>query len=217
MRLVIPHPRRVLGLAWVAVGLRELAVAVVLCGGAYGAMMGSFWGESHPRAAQMIFSGVKVPLLLLGTFAMSVPFFFVVNTLLGLRADFSRVMRALLSAQAALTMVLASLGPFVLLFYASTNAYQIAILFNAFMFAIASGGGQVILRRRYRELIEKNPRHRMLLRAWLSIYAFIGIQMGWTLRPFVGEPQLASHFFRAEPFSNAYVALWQIARAALGW
>src|SRR5262249_32284539 len=146
-------------------------------------------------------------LLLLGTFALSVPCFFVMNTLLGLRGDFGRVMAALLGAQAGLTMVLAALGPLVLVFYASSDAYQVAILFNGLMFAIASVAGQIILRRRYRELIEKNPRHRKLMWAWLVVYAFVGIQMGWTLRPFVGDPGNATRFFRGEAFSNAYVAL----------
>ena len=27
-----------------------------------------------------------------------------------------------------------------------------------------------------------------MLRAWLGVYAFVGIQMGWVLRPFVGQP-----------------------------
>lgn len=47
--------------------------------------------------------------------------------------------------------------------------------------------------------------HRIAIFAWFVLYAFTGIQMGWTLHPFVGSPDLPSSFFRAEPFSNAYV------------
>ena len=43
--------------------------------------------------------------------------------------------------------------------------------------------------------------------AWLILYAFVGIQMGWMCRPFVGAPTLEPSFFRAEPFSNAYVVI----------
>ena len=43
-----------------------------------------------------------------------------------------------------------------------------------------------------------------MLWLWMLLYAFVGIQMGWMLRPFIGSPALAVTFFRPEPFSNAY-------------
>lgn len=46
--------------------------------------------------------------------------------------------------------------------------------------------------------------HRWLLRAWLLVYAFVGIQMGWLLRPFVGDPNSPTHFFREKMWGNAY-------------
>ena len=75
--------------------------------------------------------------------------------------------------------------------YASSAHYHAAILFNAAMFAVASLASQVVLARGYRPLIARNPKHRWLLRTWIVIYAFVGIQMGWTLRPFVGAPDAA--------------------------
>jgi hypothetical protein len=65
----------------------------------------------------------------------------------------------------------------------SYRGYEEATLFNALAFAVASGSGQVLLRRLYRPLIARDVRHRALLRLWLIIYAFVGIQMGWLLRP----------------------------------
>ena len=44
---------------------------------------------------QVVYSAVKVPFLLFATFGLSLPSFLVINTLLGLRADFARVVRAL--------------------------------------------------------------------------------------------------------------------------
>jgi hypothetical protein len=51
----------------------------------------------------------------------------------------------------------------------------------------------------------RNRRHRVLLRTWLVVYAFVGIQMGWVLRPFVGAPGMPVQFFREEAWGNAYV------------
>jgi hypothetical protein len=53
-------------------------------------------------------------------------------------------------------------------------------------------------------LITRRPRHRALLRAWIGLYVFIGIQMAWIMRPFVGNPDLPVQFFREDAWGNAY-------------
>ena len=112
--------------------------------------------------------------------------------------------------------VLASLGPIIAFVYVSGIDYQPAILLNGLMFATASFGAQVILWRSYRGLVEANPAHRLTLRAWLVVYVFVGIQMGWILRPFIGDPGRPTQFFRDEGLSNAYVAVFETIRGAMG-
>ena len=129
-----------------------------------------------------------MPFLIVTTFALSLPSFYVVNTLLGLRGDFPRVVRALMATQAGLTVILTSLSPFTAFWYVSGSAYQPAILFNGAMFAVASFGAQWISAASTQPLIRKDPRHRWMLRAWIFIYVFVGIQMAWVLRPFIGDP-----------------------------
>jgi len=131
----------------------------------------------------------------------------VLNTLVGLRGDFRQTLRAVVGAQAALTVILASLAPLTGLWYLSVRDYRIAILFNVAMFAIASGGSQLLLRRSYRPLIARDGRHRWMLRAWLTIFAFVGIQMGWVLRPYIGDPDLPTRFLRPDALTNAYVSV----------
>ena len=172
----------------------------LVCGLAYGAIMGSFGG----RVGQMAYSALKVPLLLGATVLLTLPSFFMVNTLLGLRADFGTALRGVIASQAGLTIVLVSLAPITLFWYASSAVYQQAILFNGLMFGVASLGAQVILVRAYRPLIDRNPIHRRLLKLWLVLYSFVGIQMGWILRPFIGDPTEPTQFFRTGAWDNAY-------------
>jgi hypothetical protein len=190
-----------------------LALCVVVFGMGYGAVMGSFGCTSLDRLLHPLYAALKVPLLLLVTGALSLPCFFVLYTLAGLRQDFGAVLRALLAAQAALAVILAALAPFTAWWYASSANYGAAVLCNGVMFALGSGGAQLVLRRHYRPLIARHPRHRLLLRAWLGIYIFVGIQMGWVLRPFIGDPDQPVQFFRTESWGNAYVVvarlLWQ--------
>jgi hypothetical protein len=115
------------------------------------------------------------------------------------------VLHALLASQAGLALVLAGLAPYTVLWYVSSANYPGAILFNGLMFAVASGAGQWMLRRSYRPLVARDRRHRWLLRVWLVLYVFIGIQMAWVLRPFVGDPTMPTRFFRADTWGNAYL------------
>jgi hypothetical protein len=167
------------------------------------------------RLLQVLYSALKVPLLLFVTFVLSLPSFFVFNTLFGLRPDFPAALRALVASQAGLTIVLASLAPFTLLWNVSTTAHGQAVLFNAAMFWVAATRGQFLLRRYYRELLERDARHKTMLRLWGVLYAFVGIQMAWILRPFVGNPHLPVSFFREDTWGNAYIILAQLIRKTL--
>jgi hypothetical protein len=185
----------------------RLACCTVLCGGLYGAVMGSYGGIADDRAWQAVYVAIKVPILLLITLAITLPSFFVISSLFGVRADFAESLRAILTSQAGLAIVLASLAPYTAFWYASFADYQRAILFNALMFALASFAAQGILRRLYRPLIARHAQHRRLLRIWLMLYAFVGIQMGWILRPFIGEVGMPPQFFRSDTWGNAYLVV----------
>lgn len=189
--------------------------AVVWGGAVYGAVMGGFGGLTGDRLPQVAYSAVKVPLLLAVTTGLALPSFFVLNTLLGLRADFRAALRAVLGTQAAVGVVLAALAPYTLVWYLTSGDYHEATLFNAGMFAVASVAAQWVLRRRYAPLVARNRRHRVMLRVWLVVYAFVGIQMGWVLRPFIGDPGTRPTFFRPGAWGNAYVVVAETAWQAV--
>lgn len=176
----------------------------------YGGVMGTYGGLGGDRPWQLVYSAIKVPFLIMTTFVLSIPSFYVINTLLGLRDDFPRVVRALMMTQAGLTVILTSLAPFTAFWYISGSAYQPAILFNGVMFAVSSFGAQWMLRREYEPLVRKDVRHRWMLRTWIFIYVFVGIQMAWVLRPFVGDPRAPVQFFREDSWSNAYEVVLQM-------
>jgi hypothetical protein len=179
---------------------------LVLFGLVYGAAMGTFRAlAAQPQwALQILYSAIKVPLLLLTSFVISLPSFYVLNSLLGLRNDFASAVRSLIAAQAGLAIVLASLAPFTLAWYASTAVYQQALLFNGAMFAVASFAAQRLVRGYYRPLIAADRRHALLLWCWLGVYTAVAIQMAWLLRPFIGSPGQRVQFLRDNPWDNAY-------------
>jgi hypothetical protein len=188
-------------------------------GACYGAAMGTY-AFSAERTWQIFFSALKVPLWMLVTGGLSVPLFAVLYTLWGLRDDFGIVLRALLMTQAGFAIVLAALSPLTLVCYASlpslTSSYSSAVLWNVLMFGVASLGAQHLLKTQLRSLIAADVRHLKLLRAWLLIYSFVGMQMAWVLRPFIGDPDGTVSFFREGALGNAYVVLWNLLMRWLG-
>ncbi len=200
---------------WTPKRLWRLAVATAALSLIYGAVMGSYSGFSGDWNAQIVFSAVKMPLLLFVTFAIALPSFFVLNTIWGLRGEWPIVIRALLVTQAAVTILLVSLSPYVAFSYASTSNYQWSVFINGVMFAIASFAAQLLLRREYAALILIDRRHRWMLWSWIFLYSFVGIQMAWVLRPFIGSPNSDTRFFREDSWGNAYVVVFDLVHSLL--
>jgi|CXWL01.1.fsa_nt_gi hypothetical protein len=180
----------------------------------YGAMMGSYDLDSLERVRQVAYSAAKLPLLFFGVTLVCLPGFFVLNTVFGLREDFREAMRAILAGQAALSIVLASLGPITRFLYFCNVEYGQAIILNLAMLSVSTIAAQFVIMRLYRVLITRNRNHLPMIVIWLLMYSFVGIQMAWILRPFVGDPAAAVTFFRAEPFSNAYIVVLKLLSGA---
>lgn len=195
---------------WERVSPVTLLAIIFTAGPFYGAFMGSYAMSSAARLMLCLYAAVKMPLLVVVTAGLCLPAFFVLNTIAGLRADFPRAVRSILAAQAAFTLTLASLAPITRFIYMTGPTHRFAILTNALMFTIATCMAQRILWRWYRPLCAINRRHGMMLWVWIVLYAFVGVQMGWMLRPFVGKPTAPVEFFRHEGFSNAYLEVLRL-------
>ena len=191
---------------------RWLPAWVVAAGLLYGAVMGAY----SLRPLQMLYSSLKVPMLIAVSGLICLPSLIVLNTVLGLREDLGAVLRSAALAQGTVCVSLAALAPITVVAYLSLDVYAQAVLFNGAVFLVAALAGQVTLSRHYRPLIAANPRHRIARDAWLALYLFVAIQMGWVLRPFVGDPDQPTRFFRVGAWSNAYVEIaelvWSVVR-----
>lgn len=191
-------------------GISRVIVVWIVSGLFYGSVMGSFGGFAGDRLLQVFYSAVKVPLLFSATFILALPALYVIASLVGLRHAYFPMLAALVRTQAGVSVVLASLAPFTAVWYASFDGYSAAILLNFATFSLASLSGQSILRRQVGPLIQREPRVRWLVVVWIFLYGFVGIQMGWVLRPFIGSPGDPVMFVRGSKLGNAYIALWSL-------
>jgi hypothetical protein len=183
---------------------------VAIAGAIYGAVMGSWSAGGEGRAWLVPYAAIKVPLVILATTLICLPGYFVLSTVLGLRSEFRAALGAIAAGQAGTTLALASLAPITRFVYVGGVGHAGALVLSAGMFTLAAGAGYAVMVRRYRPLVARTGKHRVMLAAWITMYVFVGIQMGWMLRPFVGTPGMGVTFVRQEPLSNAYVAVARI-------
>ena len=197
------------GAPWRVLGPMAPLLVVVICGAGYGAAMASYGGLGGGRSWLVLFSTIKVPLLFGCTLLIAVPGFYVLNLLCGVGDHFPRVWRGLVDFQLSVALQLLALTPITLFLDLATGSYAVAQGWSILVFAMVAWNGQISLRRCFRELHPFNRAHRWLGRLWIVLYAFVGVQMAWVLRPFVGHPEMPPQFFR-DQIDNAYVEIGRI-------
>ncbi|MEL7498665.1 MAG: hypothetical protein AAFN77_13745 [Planctomycetota bacterium] len=125
-----------------------VSVVVILLGVAYGFCMGVFAlihgveiSAYHRALMQTFASMCKVPLLFSLTLVITFPSLYVFNALLGSQLRVFAVLKLLVASLAVNLAVLASMGPILAFFSASTPNYPFIVLLNVVLFAIAGALG----------------------------------------------------------------------------
>lgn len=214
----------------VDVAARQLALAALPLGIVYGVFMGLYavMRGGAGGALQMLASALKVPLLFLLTLVVTLPSLYVLSALARSRLTPRHTLRLLLAAVTVNLALLASFGPVTAFFTLSTESYPFMLLLNVAFFAASGVVGLTFLRKALDLVFEaeaappqqptnalSGPVHRAaappaakVFQAWTLIYAVVGAQMGWILRPFVGAPSEPFQWFRARQ-ANFFVAVWE--------
>ena len=108
----------------------------------------------------------------------------------------------LLTSISVISVLLFSLAPVTLFFLITTpDSYQFFKLLNVLIFGITGIFGVKFLYEGMQLLSQQDEvgkkTRTTILRSWLLLYAFVGMQLGWFLRPFFGAPDSKFELFRA--------------------
>ena len=191
--------------------LETKITALLICSSIFFAVYGAIIGSFHSWA-QALSSAVKLPAFYLITLIICFPTLYFFNILFGSRKTFGQHFAMLLTAVSVISVLLFSFAPITLFFLISTFNYQFFMLLNVAIFAITGFIGIKFLYQGMRSMAEQDiegmETRMRLLRFWLILYAFVGTQLAWTLRPFFGTPGSTFVLFR-QLEGNFYLSLLQ--------
>jgi predicted RNA-binding Zn-ribbon protein involved in translation (DUF1610 family) len=192
--------------------LRSMITSSIIYLVLYGIVMGisNSW-------QQALVSAIKLPTLFLVTLLICLPTLYFFNLLYGSQLTFAQaaaLMMAAVTVTAALTLAFASITLF---FWLTVPDYEFFVLLNVGVLAITTWWGLSFLRQGMR-YVQQGAQARMgrILAAWIAIYAFVGTQMGWALRPFFGAPGAPFEIIRHMQ-GTFYTGVFYIIRRFLGF
>ncbi|MBW4641537.1 MAG: actin-binding WH2 domain-containing protein [Goleter apudmare HA4340-LM2] len=183
------------------VRLQSKISALFISSSIFFAIYGAIIGASHSWA-QALSSAIKLPVFYLITLVICFPTLFFFNVLFGSRSSFQQHFVVLLTAVSVISVLLFSLAPVTLFFLITTpDSYQFFKLLSVLIFGITGIFGIKFLYEgmqllSQQEEVGKKTR-TTILRSWLFLYAFVGMQLGWFLRPFFGAPDSKFELFRS--------------------
>ena len=166
--------------------LRYAVATIVGLAGLFGLIAGSYSGP-----AQAVSAAIKLPFLFFATFAICFPAFFVVQVLVGSRLRLEQVAVLVFGALALTSVLLAAFVPITAFFLITGANYYFQHLLNIAIAGVAGIFGMYALHEGLSVVCEKRgvyPRKALtIMRAWALLFAFVGIQLAWSLRPFLGD------------------------------
>jgi hypothetical protein len=196
---------------------RIIAAMTILCillSSIYGLTMGMYNG-----ALQAVSSAIKLPILFLLTALICIPSLYTFNVLLGQSFKFLQTAALMVMTLGTTTILLASLAPIAFFFTLTTpQSYQFLLLMHVLIFSLCGiyGVGYLYRGCSYLAYRMEQPLNHTLLRIWIVIYAVVGMQLGWRLRPFIGSQGMPFEILRSDADGNFYIAVWNSLLNLLG-
>lgn len=180
-------------------GLAEKMRAMLISSVAFFALYGAVMGSSH-SLMQALSSAAKLPLLFLTTLVVCAPTLYFFNLNFGSNQSLGQNVALMLTTITVTSVILLSFAPVVTFFLLTTSQYQFFKLLNVGVFTISGFVGVTFLSHGMQIVSyggsEGVGARRRVVWLWIILYAFVGSQMAWTLRPFVGAPGLPFELFR---------------------
>jgi hypothetical protein len=197
------------------VALGEKMRAMVVSSLVFLALYGAVMGSTH-SLWQALSSAAKLPVLFLATLFICAPTLYFFNVLFGSNQSLTQNVALILTAITVTAVLLLSFAPITLFFLLTTSQYQFFKLLNVGIFSVSGVMGVLFLSQGMRIVAAEaagDQARRRVLRLWMFLYAFVGSQLAWTIRPFIGAPSIEFELFRqlgGNFYTNIFASLGEI-------
>lgn len=191
------------------VKLKSKFLGLLISSSTFFAIYGLIMGASSSWY-QALVSAIKLPALYLLTALICFPTLYFFNVMFGAKRTFEQYLTLLMTAMTLISVLMFGFAPVALFFLLSTDNYLFFLLLNVAILGITGFLGVNFFYQGMQFISEEDSEgwefRSKILRFWLVLYAFVGSQLGWTLRPFFGTPGSPFQLFR-DLESNFYVAI----------
>jgi hypothetical protein len=195
---------------WESSRLIGHALVIFAGAGLYGAAMG--WWRSPVQAGYNL---LKFPLVIFGTALGNALINGMLAPLLGLNLQLRQSFLLVLMSFTIAAVILGSFAPLVFFIVWNTPSlagrtelswasYNFVQLTQVVLIAFAGVAANVRLLRVLQSLSGAQGGARRVLWAWLAGNLFLGSQLCWILRPFIGSPGLPVEFVRPNAFEGNF-------------
>ena len=188
---------------------RTMIVTIAVATALVGASLGSYRG-----GVQVAYAAIKVPLVLLLTAALCAPTLTALNLALGRPASLPRDLARFLAALGFGALVLLAEAPLLLLARSIELDYHETTLLVVGCFAVAGAASAAMLASALRRTAAAHA--TSVLTTMLIVFALVGGQLAWTLRPYLVRPRTPEVPFVRDLEGSLADAVLETLRSARG-
>lgn len=186
-------------------------ILIVVSTAVYGLALG--WWRSFEMA---LYVAAKLPVVFVGSTLVVSVFAWMAGLVLGSGLRYREVLSLVFSAMTVASRLLLGFVP-VILFFIFTAAptsgsrdelrFAHAILLSVHILVFAAAGvlGNLTLVRELRYRVAAQCRVSVLVALWLGVFALVGCQTGWMMRPLVGSPNIIVEFLREDALESNFL------------
>jgi len=178
---------------------------ICLFGFIYGLVMGSYHSF-----LQALVAGIKVMLLFIATLLICFPSFYIIQQILGSKLKFKQMILIILSGFVLASTITLSFAPVIIFFQITGENYHFLQLLHVAVFIFAGVFGMKLIVGALKFACDKKNIYPQIgvtvFRVWVIILAFVGIQLAWSLRPFLSDKNEDFKLFRKYQ-GNFYTAI----------
>lgn len=167
-------------------------------GAAYGFCMGAYniIATESVEVRYALASAVKVPIHLLLTSTLCFPALYVFGIAGGAKIRPGLLWACLMGALLLMCVLQVALMPVVLFFLSTIKNYSLVKLVHVLVWTISGIAALRFFGKMVRKLDESLAKNGQLMFFWMMTFGLVGAQMGWMLRPFIGDPDEPFRIFR---------------------